>query len=244
MRVGILTTETPHHVFFVRRIAEAYPLAAVIEETEQVSAPFETFHPFERQREVYEWRTWFNGRRTRLSEVEPVTAFRSMNSPDAMRHIRNLRLDLAIVFGTGRLGQGVIDAVPGHLLNLHGGDPECYRGLDSHLWAIYHRDFGALRTCLHVVQPALDDGAVVDIESICIRPGMALYELRRFNTEICVDLVLRAIAELSRSGTIEARPQAAIGRYYSFMPSVLKDLCVRRFHAYTSKIAKIGNSSP
>ena len=47
------------------------------------------------------------------------------------------------------------------IFNLHGGDPEKYRGLDSHYWSIYHNDFKSLITTLHKVRPILDTGEIV-----------------------------------------------------------------------------------
>ena len=47
-------------------------------------------------------------------------------------------------------------------INLHGGDPEKYRGLDSHLWSIYHEDWASLVSTLHVVSKDLDAGDSIE----------------------------------------------------------------------------------
>ena len=62
----------------------------------------------------------------------------------------------------------------------------------------------------------------------------------RLNTEICVQLALSAINMVACMGDVIARPQRAEGRYYSSMPTVLKDLCKKRFESYTARLD--GNS--
>ncbi len=122
------------------------------------------------------------------------------------------------------------------MLNLHGGDPENYRGLDSHLWAIYHRDFEALVTTLHFVTSELDDGDIVGQMRVPLRSGMALHQLRAANTEVCVELTVSALEALRSRGVLDARRQLRCGRYYSFMPTPLKELCNRRFATHTSRL--------
>ena len=112
------------------------------------------------------------------------------------------------------------------MFNLHGGDPRTYRGSDTHLWAIWHREFGELKTCLHKLTDALDGGSIVRVRPIPIKRGMELYQLRAVNTEVCISLVKDAIEELGKMGRIQTERQHAAGRTYSFMPSVLKDICV------------------
>ncbi len=144
--------------------------------------------------------------------------------------------DALVVFGTGRLGEAVIGLSPDAAVNLHGGDPEDYRGLDTHLWAIYHGDFPSLVTTLHRLAPTLDSGEIIQSLPLPLERGMALHELRRVNTEICLRLTLAALDDFKRRGRFVGRQQRRIGRYYSFMPAVLKPLCVERFARHTERL--------
>ena len=65
---------------------------------------------------------------------------------------------------------------------------------------------------------------------------MPLHELRAANTQVCIDLVRGAIDTLNSKGEIPTTPQRKLGRYYSFMPSVMKDVVKRRFEAHTAKL--------
>ena len=212
--ITALTTDTVHHRYWAWRLAEAGLLEHVVLERRRAVAPFATHHPFEDERDRYEAEVlaapaW--------AELAPVTEVESVDesAPGA---------GLGVVFGTGRIGPALIAAYGGRLLNLHGGDPEAYRGLDTHLWAVYHGDFGALVTTLHAVDAELDTGAIVARAAIPLPEE--LFQLRAANTEVCVALTLA----LSQEDPI-ASPQRERGRYYSFMPSVLKDVCLRRWSA-------------
>jgi len=237
MRLVVLTTDTPHHLRFVQEIARHTAVAHILEETTGIKPPFDTAHPFETEREDYERSLWFSGGAPKLSDVAPVTRFANLNDAPAVDALAALAPDLTVVFGTRPLSAAVIDAAGPWPVNLHGGDPEAYRGLDTHLWAIYHGDFANLITALHVVNPGIDDGAIIAALPLPLARGMALHQLRAANTEVCITLVRQAVDALRETGRIVARPQRAKGRYYSFMPAVLKEICVGKFGKHTGSLA-------
>lgn len=235
-RIGILTTETPHHARFVEQLAQRFDVAKVFEERRATSAEFETHHPYEDERDAYECAEWFGGRTPALSDFAEVETYRDLNEPEAVESMRRAGVDALVVFGTGKLDQEVIDVAPERIVNLHGADPEKYRGLDTHLWAVYHRDFRGLVTTLHRVRPELDRGGVVMKMPIPITRGMELYQLRKANTEVCIEITAQALEMLRDYGQFISQPQLYIGRYYSFMPAVLKARCVRQFREFTASL--------
>jgi methionyl-tRNA formyltransferase len=232
MRTVLLTTDTPHHAYFAWRVAERFPLAAIVVETDPIDPPFDVAHPFEALRDAYERETLLAGL-GRLRDVAPTQTIRNAN--DAAADLEALEPDVALVFGTGLLAQPVLGAAS-LCLNLHGGNPEHYRGLDTHLWAIYHRDWENLVTTLHVADEGLDTGDIVLQATLPLRNGMGLHELRSVNTEACVDLSLAALDALDGGGPLPRRPQRQRGRYYSFMPAVLKDRCVSQFETHVASL--------
>lgn len=238
MRLVILTTDTPHHAFFVREIAKRFSETRVMCETKVVKAPFETAHPFEMTREEDENRVWFGGTTRSVANFAPTESIADLNDRSAVAQLVQHTPDAIVVFGTGRLKTPVLTIQPQLTLNLHGGDPEEYRGLDSHLWAIYHRDFAALSTALHRITPELDDGEIVAQAAIPLRRNMRLHELRRANTEICLELTLTALQTAMATGNVQSRPQRRKGRYYSFMPTPLKEICRARFERYTARLER------
>lgn len=237
MRIVVLTTDTLHHRYFIQKVQSVAPIACVFDETKPAAvAPFETAHPFEAERDHWEADHWFGGAPPRLDDLAPVQRFESMNQPDAVTALRDIQPDVVVVFGVGRLRPEILAVNPEGFINLHGGDPEEYRGLDTHLWAIYHSDFACLTTTLHRVAPQLDVGDILESRRVPLFPGMQLYQLRQANTEVCVDLVKNALAAFHAEGCFNAFPQRRLGRYYSFMPRVLKDICLKRFQRYTNRL--------
>jgi methionyl-tRNA formyltransferase len=236
MRLAVLTTQTLHHAYFVRELAKFWPIERVFVETRSAKAPFDTAHPFEVLREVYESELWFEGADGALEDLAETTVFDSLNSPSAIQELNDFRADVAVVFGTGKLSVDVIRTCPNGMVNLHGGDPEKYRGLDTHLWAVYHREFDELVTTLHYVNATLDDGDIIGREPINLLPGTKLHQLRQFNTKTCVKLVKDALVKFEKNGSFPVHPQIKSGRSYSFMPTVLKELCVNHFERYTKNL--------
>lgn len=237
MNLVVLTTDTLHHRFFVRAVQDVVPITRVFVETEpRARAGFETAHPFEAARERHESEHWFAGAPPALEALAPSEPFPILNAPEAVRAIAAAKPDVVVVFGTGRLNDAVIGLCPDAAVNLHGGDPEDYRGLDTHLWAIYHGDFPALVTTLHRLAPTLDSGEIIQTLPLPLEHGMALHELRRINTEICLRLTLAALDDFKARGRFVGRAQRRVGRYYSFMPAALKALCVERFARHTARL--------
>lgn len=234
MKLAILTTETLHHLYFLKKLRSKFEICAVFLEDSNNKAPFDTSHPVEKERDEYELEDWFKGKIPETEEFcDSVYRFNSVNEDDSVNLIKEIKPDVTVVFGTGKISAEFIEKCPGFLLNLHGGDPQKYRGLDTHLWAVYHNEFEELVTTLHVVAPRLDAGEIVGILPLPIKKGMGMKHLRQINTEVCVSLVCNALNEYQQTGKISSEKQKSLGRYYSFMPAVIKEICVKKFHRYT-----------
>lgn len=233
LSVVLLTTETTHHTYFAWKLSEHFPLRAILLETGAARPPFETAHPFERLRDDYERQTLLAGGPARCADVAATLAFPSLNQTDAVTALAPLQPHVLIVFGTGHLHTPVIRLPALACLNLHGGNPEQYRGLDTHLWAIYHRDFANLVTTLHHVDETLDTGDIVVQSQLRVPKGARLHELRASNARTCVEITTVALTALDRTGDVPSRKQTTRGRYYSAMPTALKEDCVVKFERWT-----------
>lgn len=236
MRIVVLTTETLHHAYFVRELAACGHDVLCLLEQRSLSAPYEAAHPFEAERDDDERSAWFGGRGARIADFAASHEFVDINTSECIGKLAAFSPDLVVTFGTGRLKADIIVRCGDRLVNLHGGDPEHYRGLDTHLWAIWHKDFSGLSTCLHRVTIGLDAGDIVACLPLDLCRAMPLYQLRRANTETCLRLVLMGVLQIEALGHLVSRAQRGAGRYYSFMPSALKGVCVDRFARYTDTL--------
>jgi methionyl-tRNA formyltransferase len=236
LKLALLTTETSHHAYFAWQLHERFPISLILDEQRHAIAPFETAHPFERSRDDYERSTLLAGGPRSLREVGETIAVDSVNDPSACETLASIKPDVVILFGTGRICETVRSSARIACLNLHGGNPEEYRGLDSHLWAIYHGDFANLVTTLHHVDGALDTGDIALQDAVAIDKTTELYQLRARNTQACVELGKTALSQIACSGRVARRRQTRRGRYYSFMPAVLKEQCLTRFNRYVQSL--------
>jgi methionyl-tRNA formyltransferase len=235
MRVAILTTQTPHHAYFVQRLTADFEIRVFVE-NRSMEVAYPILHPFEAERDEYEWDRWFSRRKTHIAEIARTVQVQNVNEPEAISKLAAFAPEAIVVFGTGRIRQPLIELNPGAIVNLHGGDSESYRGLDTHLWAIWHRDFDALVTTLHMLDQEFDNGAIVLQERVSVLRGMKVHELRAANTAVCIAMTTRALKAFAANGSFEARPQRRIGRYYSAMPAVLKEVSLHRFARYTESL--------
>jgi len=236
MKLVVLTTQTTHHSHFVRELKRIYDDIHVMIETKSIKPQFSVAHPFEKERDEYELNSLFSGKDVNIADFTDCSEYKNINDEAAINRVKALKPDAIVVFGTGIIRSAMIDIMNQRIINLHGGDPEYYRGLDSHLWAIYHKDFDQLITTIHHVNRHLDDGRVIMKHEVPIYKGMKLYQLRKNNTDVCIKLAQYALDIFLKEGIFPSIKQKVKGRYYSFMPDVIKDICVKNFEQYTEKL--------
>ena len=235
MKVVLLTTDTLHHLYFSVMLSETDCLAGVALETPAQGPTFSTFHPFEAERDEYEKGYFFKEDIPQFSALTRTHMTCSVNDPLTQDWIAKIQPELIVVFGTQRLLAETIEIPSQACLNLHGGNPEKYRGLDSHYWTIYHSDFENLIATLHHVDKNYDSGPLVSSAAIEIFQNMDIHQLRAANTESCLKLFTETIATLGGGRDIPSVPQREEGRYYSAMPSALKSDCKKKFNSYIQR---------
>ena len=236
MRVIILTTDTPHHLYFVKEISAIFHIIGIAIETKLPKKPFLNHHVFEDERDQYEIKELLKGEKVRFEDFCVTKAFTNINDESSIEFITDLKPDVIVTFGTGLIRKPLISLCPEGFINLHGGDPEYYRGLDSHMWAIYHQEFEHLIVTLHRLNAGLDDGEVIEQAQLKLNKNSKITTLRAENTKLCVQLTLSALSVFDQLGSFASEPQKIIGRYYSFMPNQLKEVCVKNFNQYIQKL--------
>ena len=244
MKLSILTTNTIHHSYFVQEAQKSDLEVSVIIESQNsiknsglLSRSFETEKKiFELKRDDYESQRWFRGKKIGLNNFPNVYEVDEVNSIMAIEKLKEINPELILVFGTRLIKQEMISYFKNKIFNLHGGDPEKYRGLDSHYWSIYHKDFESLVTTLHRVTPILDNGEIVLQRKIKLWPNMKLYQFRASNTELCVELFFSMLNHYKINRSLVGRSQNTKGRYYSLMPESLKQDVEVKFENYINKI--------
>lgn len=229
MKLLILTTNTPHHNHFIRQVMDFCDQLFVVYETTAISPIYPTHHQFEDTRITFEEEHW--GAESSVigsDEVEHLISLPNINDIADLNDPLS-KADVCIVFGTRKIEAKALEILPAVTVNLHGGDPQLYRGLDSHLWALWHRDKEGLKTCLHYLSAELDTGDIIAMKNLDISCINHVFELRALNTTACIELCRNFLICLSHGKPIKASSQKHSGRYYSFMPADLKDVVVKKF---------------
>lgn len=229
MKLLILTTNTPHHNYFIRQMRDLCDMLFVVYETTSIVPVYPIHHPFEDARIAFEQERWSTKSSViGLDKIEYLAHVANINDITNLNNFCQ-KVDVCIVFGTRKIEVTTIEVLPALTVNLHGGDPQLYRGLDSHLWALWHRDKEGIKTCLHYLSAQLDTGDIIAMKNLDIYQLDHLFELRALNTDACIELCRNFLKTFSSNEPIKALPQKGYGRYYSFMPTDLKDVVVKRF---------------
>ena len=229
MKIALLTSQTPHHAFFAKKLTSSGYELAIVCETAPISFKYETTHVYENERDEYELDFWFEGEDIRLSSFENYIEVENVNCMEVNHYLAGFNPEFSFCFGTRKICLEVLTELKENTLNFHGADPEKYRGLDSQLWAIWHKDYMELKTCLHKLNDELDAGDVFDMISLDIDRIQKIEDVRILNTENCVKLASNLLEKVSRGETLNFKKQKQKGRYYSAMPSTLKDIVIKRF---------------
>ena len=235
MNILILTTNTPHHTYFTKKLISKFKNIFVICEKKKIKFKYKTHHSFETKRDKFEIKKWFKNENHKLTKSKNVIFIKDLNFLEIKNVFRN-KVDLILVFGTSVLSKNFLRNINCPILNFHGGNPEKFRGLDSHLWAILNNEINELKVTLHKLKPEIDRGDILYLRKIKLKKNMKIYELRKQTTEICLELAIKTINQIANKKKLLFKKQKKIGKYFSAMDTYLKGECEKIFSRYTSNL--------
>lgn len=246
MRITVLTTDTLHHRYFLRKLKDqlADRLVQVLFETRPYPwrlnakrhvkrnwynpwAAFATnpyFQPadFGGKVDAFEAPLFFPDGNTELPAGLPRAYVDSVNDAESERLLDAAASDLLLVYGTGLVKAHVFTAPKYGAINAHGGKLPGYRGLDTNLWAAYEGRPEDMRVTWHQVDSELDTGDVYLEEPVPFHPRLSIYSMRYFTAVICTEMCLTLIEKLEAGKLNGRRHEKRNSRYYGPMPWLLK----------------------
>jgi folate-dependent phosphoribosylglycinamide formyltransferase PurN len=152
-------------------------------------------------------------------------------SPTTAEALAAARPALCVLGDCGIVPPSVL-AVPSiATLNAHPGILPEYRGLDTALWAVYEDRLDKVGCTLHLVDPGIDTGGILEIRPYTFRGDETIDVLDRRLMDTCVTLLVEACRADWPAYRERARPQGA-GRYFSAMP-------MRRWFAVERRLARL-----
>ena len=94
-KIIILTTETLHHSYFVRELVNQYNDVTIFCEKENSKTfSFEIDHHFENERNEYELKKWFSGKKINLDELANTQKYNNLNDSEAVNGIKKKKADI------------------------------------------------------------------------------------------------------------------------------------------------------
>ena len=225
MRIGILTTRTTHHKYFINKISEKYKNISVFFEKAKINK-YSKLVQFEKKRKEYEEKI--------INKLKKRTNINYFNFDDIedknLVQIIKKNCDYIIVFGTSKIKGKILNIFKNKIFNFHAGNPQKYRGLDSHYWCIYHNDFKSLDSTIHILEKKFDTGKIIYKKNLKIDKNTKLYQLRMKNTKLLTDLSLKLFNQIDKNKKIISHKQKKLGRYYSYMPFEIKLTIEKKFN--------------
>ncbi len=222
MELLLIGKDSPHRRLIINKILDAgYNLSTCIFPKSNIQPRFDTSSPWASFEKTDLLNFYLKETRGDLDRLQNLISPDSLKIDNPEVNIAIENADFVIVSGADWIKGKVLDAIVDKSLNVHMGIAEEYRGLDSNLWAWYHRDYRNIGVSLHKLDHTLDTGHLFRAENLDIMQNTKVWELRYYESILASKLIIETLSEIKINRSV-LKNQKKIGRYYSFMPYVLK----------------------
>ena len=220
-KVILLASQSNHREFFINYcIKIGIEIKCIIFDSKLIKPKFDVNYFYSKEEFSYETKKVLESQKNCNNSKLNILQVDDINSESCQSMIlKNLDInnDIIISFGTRKLNKNFIQNMGIKIINIHRGIIEKYRGLDSNLWARYHKDFENIGVTLHYVNEFLDLGDVLVQKKISLK-NKPLYKWRIAETKLAAEMLLFLLNNIDN---ISSKPLIKKGRYYSFIPSLL-----------------------
>ncbi|MCF8720911.1 formyl transferase [Nitrospina gracilis] len=218
-RLVLVTGDDLRHEYFIRRINARFAVHSVFAESKHYPS-----QPFATKEAERAW-LWFFERRQEYEQREfaPVRDWPRANHPvyetlqpgdlhvdSFLKKLKRIDPDLILLFDCGLVGQSLLNAFPGRILNLHVGLTEEYRGSSCNFWPIHDERLDCLGATILKIDPGIDTGAILEQGTVTVEPGDDEQSLIGKTLKLGVELMEKVVSQW-RSGGWKARPPESPG---------------------------------
>ena len=223
MRILILTSTFRRHNFVINTIAAAHDVVGVWQEVKSFQ-PLRYASTADEEAVIADHfaardaaeATYFTGHeRPRLSRgtVHRQIPAAAINDAVEVARMEACRPDVVAVFGTGLLGQGIIDRFGGRILNIHLGLSPYYRGAGTNFWPLVNREPEYVGATILYLDAGIDTGPIVGH----VRPDVARedgpHDIGN-KSIVAAAQGLQVAVRAHAAGRVCAVPQTLKGRLY------------------------------
>ena len=235
MKILILSTQTKHHTYFINKIAELHDICGIIYERKVLKKDYPTGPFYDNLADKFEDKFFENEVPNDLSDdlKKKIVEVHSVNNKHLQKYIKSMSPDLIITFGTGIVKPYIFNTAKWGTINIHRGQIDKYRGLDSDLWAIKNEDFDNIGVAIHYVDEDLDTGDVLSTGKDSLTKVYEIYHLKYHTTILATNMMLNVLEKFQyENGKIEGEKQTEFGEYYTAMSLEEKHLTEDIFNDY------------
>lgn len=220
-KVILLASQSNHRKFFINYcIKIGIEIKYIIFDSKLIKPKFDVNYFYSKEEFSYETKKVLESLKNCNNSKLNILQVDDINSEFCQSMILkklDVNNDIIVSFGTRKLSKNFIQNMGTKIINIHRGIMEKYRGLDSNLWARYHKDFENIGVTLHYVNEFLDLGDVLVQKKISLK-NKPLHKWRIAETKLAADMLLFLLNNID---DISSKPLTKKGRYYSFIPSLL-----------------------
>ena len=232
MNVLLIGTDTLHRRFIINSLIDkGVKLNTCIFQTNSYKSSFKTTSPWSRLEKSKLSKKFKSISRIDLRRVKKIIKIKNLSSVNKECNKEIKKANFIIISGADLIKGNLLKIIKNKALNIHMGIAEKYRGLDSNLWAWYHHDYKNIGVTLHKLDRKLDTGKIFKSKYLRITKKTKIWSLRYLESILAVDLLNLALRDLNKK-KLNLRKQKQIGRYYSFMPAVIKN----KIHQNTTSV--------
>lgn len=247
LRIAILTTDTAHHRYFLRRLSKEKPkdvvIGGVLFERQPylwrkralrhfrscfpnivrglLLSPYIQPRSLGRSIEAWERRRFFPDGDDSLPDSLACRNFWSVSDAESSCFLASTNPDLIVIYGTQKVSPDVLRMAKLGSINAHGGRLPDYRGLDTNLWAVLEGRPQDLCVTWHVAEAEFDTGVVLTSRNLPKARDLDLFSLRGYAAVVCTELLIELLPRV-KAKLADAVPQKGEGRYFGPMPYLLK----------------------
>lgn len=223
LNVALIGTDTLHRRFMIKKLTEyGINLRMCVFQKNILRPKFNTNSSWVDKEINYLRQAFSKDVNLDIKDINGIHYVEELNSFEALEKVQSSDIDLFLVSGAGIIKGQLLNHIRKKALNVHLGNASQYRGLDTNLWAIYHRDYRNVGVTIHALQKTLDTGDIFNYSPLKLSKDIPIWMLRYHETKLAIKVLFEACQE-KEFGNLILKKQSSTGRYYSFMPSIIKE---------------------
>lgn len=234
MKVLLLTGSHPRHLYVVNKLSELGVVAGHVMEVREVFVPQPPAHLEEIDRENFirhfadrdeaENRHFAGNSHVNVDVPTLEVTYATLNSEETVNWVKSQSFDLAISYGVHMLSKELLEVMPEHSWNIHGGLSPWYKGNTTLFWPFFMLRPNWAGMTIHRLSTRLDAGDIVHHAVPVLAYGDGLHDVAcKAVAQVAEDLV--GIIQTIPLADIQYTPQKGNGKLWigtDWMPQHLR----------------------